>query len=181
MLILALALGVASITEGGESEQKVQALLALLFGVALLVAAFYLRRRPITRTPAVDKVPSAPNWAMAMFGRIKRIRPVHAITGGIALGIGGPKRLAVTVLAAGTIAAGGLPAGQSTAVSAMYILVGTVLVWLPVTLYVIAGSRAEDWIAAAQRWAGAHERDLTFYPALIVGLILVGDAIIQIT
>lgn len=85
------------------------------------------------------------------------------------------------MLAAATIAAGGLPAGERTADAAMYILVGTVLVWLPVVLYVIAGSRAEDWIAAAQHWAGAHERDLTFYPALIVGVMLVGDAIIQVS
>lgn len=62
----------------------------------------------------------------------------------------------------------------------MYIAIGTLLVWLPVVLYVIAGSRAEDWIAAAQRWAGAHERDLTFYPALVVGVMLVADGFLQL-
>lgn len=108
VLILALALGVASITESGGADPTVQA----VFGVALLVAAFYLRRRPMARTSDPDTPRSGSNRAAAVFSRIKRIRTIHAITGGVALGIGGPKRLGITVLAAGTIAAGGLPAGQ---------------------------------------------------------------------
>ena len=53
----------------------------------------------------------------------------------------------------------------------------SVLVWLPVVLYVVAGGRAEEWIASAQRWVSAHQDPLTFYPSLVVGLVLVVDGV----
>ena len=52
------------------------------------------------------------------------------------------------------------------------------MVWLPVALYVVAGHRAEEWIAIAQRWVSAHQDPLTFYPSLVVGLVLVLDGIL---
>ena len=115
-----------------------------------------------------------------MLGRIKHLSPGQAVGVGAALGIGGPKRITVTLLVAGAIAASGLPFGRSATIAIEYVVIGTVLVWLPVTLYVIAGKRAEDWIAAAQGWASAHEQTLTFYPALIVGLILLVDGLAQL-
>ncbi len=50
--------------------------------------------------------------------------------------------------------------------------------WLPVALYVVAGHRAEEWIASAQRWVSARQDPLTFYPSLVVGLVLVIDGVL---
>jgi hypothetical protein len=174
VLLLALALGVASVTHGDE-HQGIESGLAIVFGGLLLVAAFYLRAHPHTHATK-----SGPNKASAVLGRIKHLSPAQAIGVGAALGIGGPKRITVTLLVAGAIAASGLPVGRSATIAVEYIVIGTVLVWLPVVLYVIAGKRAEDWIAAAQAWAVAHEQTLTFYPALFVGLVLVIDGLIQL-
>jgi hypothetical protein len=174
VLALALALGVASVTHGDE-HQGLESGLTLLFGGLLVAAAFYLRAHP--RAHATK---SGPNKATAVLGRIKHLSPRQALGVGAALGIGGPKRITVTLLVAGAIAASGLPVGRSATIAIEYIVIGTVLVWLPVVLYVIAGKRAEDWIAAAQVWASAHEQTLTFYPALVVGLVLVVDGLIQL-
>ncbi len=174
VLLLALALGVASVTHGDE-HQGIESGLAIVFGGLLLVAAFYLRAHPHTHATK-----SGPNKASSVLGRIKHLSPGQALGVGAALGIGGPKRITVTLLVAGAIAASGLPVGRSATIAVEYIVIGTVLVWLPVVLYVIAGKRAEDWIAAAQAWAVAHEQTLTFYPALFVGLVLVIDGLIQL-
>jgi Sap, sulfolipid-1-addressing protein len=174
VLLIALALGVASVTHGDE-HQGLEYGLTMFFGALLVVAAFYLRAHPHAHATK-----SGPNKATAVLGRIKHMSPGQAIGVGAALGIGGPKRITVTLLVAGAIAASGLPFGRSATVAIEYIVIGTVLVWLPVLLYVIAGKRAEDWIAAAQAWASAHEQTLTFYPALVVGLVLVVDGLIEL-
>src|SRR5262245_14756814 len=174
VLALALAIGVASVTHGDRHEGLGSGL-TLLFGALLVFAALYLRAHP--RTHAVK---TGPNKVTAVLGRIKHLSPGQALGVGAALGVGGPKRITVTILVAGAIAASGLPFGRSATVAVEYIVIGTVLVWLPVALYVIAGKRAEDWIAIAQAWASAHEQTLTFYPALIVGLILIVDGLVQL-
>jgi hypothetical protein len=173
VLLIALAVGVASVTHGDE-HTALESVVGLVLGGLLVFAAFYLRAHP--RAHATK---SGPNRATAVLGRIKHLSPGQAVGVGAALGIGGPKRITVTLLVAGAIAASGLPFGRSATVAIEYIVLGTVLVWLPVVLYVIAGKRAEDWIAAAQAWASEHEPTLTFYPALVVGIILIVDGLIQ--
>jgi hypothetical protein len=173
VLLLALALGVASATHG-DRHPGLEYGITILFGGLLVSAAVYLRAHP--RAHAAK---TGPNKATAVLGRIRHLSPGQALGVGAALGIGGPKRITVTLLVAGAIAASGLPFGRSATIAIEYVVIGTVLVWLPVALYVIAGKRAEDWIAAAQRWASAHEQTLTFYPALVVGLILVVDGLAQ--
>jgi len=174
VLVLALALGVASVTHGDE-HQGLGSAIGLVLGGLLVSAAFYLRAHPHAHATK-----SGPNKATAVLGRIKHLSPGQAVGVGAALGIGGPKRITVTLLVAGAIAASGLPFGPSATVAIEYVVIGTVLVWLPVVLYVIAGKRAEDWIASAQAWASAHEQSLTFYPALIVGLILIVDGLVEL-
>ena len=174
VLLLALAVGVASVTHG-DHRPGFEYGITLLLGVLLVVAAFYLRAHP--RAHATR---SGPNKATAVLGRIKHLTAGQALGVGAALGIGGPKRITVTLLVAGAIAASGLGFASSATIAIEYIVIGTVLVWLPVALYVIAGKRAEDWIAAAQAWASEHEQTLTFYPALIVGLVLIVDGLVQI-
>jgi hypothetical protein len=174
VLLIALAVGVASVTHGDHHE-GIEYTLTLAFGALLVFAAFYLRTHPHAHATK-----TGPNKATAVLGRIKNLSPGQALGIGAALGIGGPKRITVTLLVAGAIAASGLPFVRSATIAVEYIVIGTVLVWLPVVLYVIAGKRAEDWIAAAQAWASAHEQTLTFYPALFVGLILIVDGLAQL-
>src|SRR3954447_2136526 len=173
VLLLALALGAASVTHG-DHHPGLEYGLNFFLGGLLVVAAFYLRAHP--RAHATK---AGPNKATAVLGRIKHLSPGQALGVGAALGIGGPKRITVTLLVAAAIAASGLGFVSSATIAIEYIVIGTVLVWLPVALYVIAGKRAEDWIAAAQTWASVHEKALTFYPALIVGLVLIVDGLLQ--
>ncbi|MFA5885824.1 MAG: GAP family protein [Acidimicrobiia bacterium] len=178
VLVLVVGVGLATSLANGDGHPTFQALLALVFGVALLVTAVYVRRRTPDRH-AHDR-PRTPSRLTQMTSRIEHLGPLQAIGIGVALGIGGPKRLGITVLVAGTITAAGLGTGAGVMIGASYIVVGTVLVWLPVALYVVAGHRAEDWIATAQHWVGAHQETLTFYPSLVVGLLLVLDAFAQL-
>jgi hypothetical protein len=105
--------------------------------------------------------------------------PGTALGTGIALGFGGPKRLGITLLAAATIAASDISTGEDVALASTYVLIATALVWVPVLLYVIFGRSATDWIERAQRVIAEHRSSVLFYPSLVVGLVLIGNALAE--
>lgn len=178
-LVLLLVVGVGFATEiTDRGHPRFQATLALLFGAALLYAAVYIRRHP--HAHRTTKGPRRSSRLVEMTNRIEHLGPLQAVGVGVAFGIGGPKRLGITVLVAGTITTAGLGTGAGVLIGVSYIVVGTVLVWLPVALYVVAGHRAEEWIAVAQRWVSERQDPLTFWPSLVVGAVLVIDGIVGI-
>lgn len=176
VLLAVVGIGVAT-SYTHEGHPTFQALLALVFGCALLCAAYYVHRHPRARPAGAPVMPGRRNRLVEMTDRIQHLGPLQAIGVGVAFGIGGPKRFGITVLVAGTITAAGLRTSAGVAIGATYIVVGTVLVWLPVAMYVVAGHLAEQYIADAQRWVTERQDTLTFWPSLVVGVILVLDGI----
>jgi hypothetical protein len=44
----------------------------------------------------------------------------------------------------------------------------------------IAGKRAEDWIVKAKDWLTANTRKVVFYSSTVLGLALIGDALVEL-
>ncbi|MET0629033.1 MAG: GAP family protein [Acidimicrobiia bacterium] len=173
---LALALGAASSPDHEKRFPTFQALLVIAFGAALLVVAAYFRRQaPTSDTP---KPPS--RRTEAIHARLSSLSPATALGTGLALGIGGPKRIAVTLVATATIEAAALGPARTTGVAVFYVAIATALVWVPVLLYVVFGTRAAGWLADGQRWASRHRDMLTFYPSAVLGVVLIIDGIVQL-
>ena len=103
-----------------------------------------------------------------------------ALGTGTALGIGGPKRISVTIVASAAIAAAGVGSAGALGLAALYVAVATILVWVPVLLYIALGPRATDWLASGQRWIGQHKAPLTFYASAVLGTVLVVDGIVHL-
>ena len=80
-----------------------------------------------------------------------------------------------------TITAAGVHELQEFALATAYVLVGTVLVWLPVLLYIVFGDRGATWLTDGQGWIAAHKDPLTFYPSAVLGVVLIADGVIQLT
>jgi Sap, sulfolipid-1-addressing protein len=179
VLLLAFAIGDASFSEPKDNHETITSLVALALGVALLAAAAAVRSR--SRRPRVPREPRAAGArTKAMVTRLSRLKPAAALGTGIALGIGGPKRLGLTFIVAATISGAALGSAEEVSLVAVYVLVASVLVWAPVALYVFFGTRATDWIAHAQAWVSEHQEPLTFYPSLVVGLGLTVDALFRL-
>ncbi|MEX1006796.1 MAG: GAP family protein [Acidimicrobiia bacterium] len=174
--LLAFVIGDASIAEPKNKHETFESLLALAVGIALLATAAHVRSRP--REPRPHR-PLGPR-TKAMLTRLSRLSPGAALGTGIALGIGGPKRLGLTLIVAAAISAAALGGTADLGLVAVYVLVATVLVWVPVTLFVLFGTRATDWIDRAQAWVSQHEQPLTFYPALVVGVGLTAESLIRL-
>jgi Sap, sulfolipid-1-addressing protein len=175
--LLALTVGSWSPLARTEHHAELQSALAIAFGIALLIAAAYFRRH--RNKPLEPAEPSRRTRAVRQ--RLSTLRPLTALGTGAALGIGGPKRLGVTLVVTATITAAGVREVEQFALATAYVLVGTVLVWLPVLLYIVFGDRGATWLTDGQAWIAAHKDPLTFYPSAVLGVVLIADGIIQLT
>ena len=159
-----------------DNHPTVIAILVIAFGASLLATAVYVRRHRIE--PALARGPSP--RAEAIHSRLSRLRPLSALGAGAALGAGGPKRLSITIIATATITASGLGNAGALGLALLYVGVSTVLVWVPVTLYIMWGARAAEWLGSAEHWMGRHKVPLTVYPSAVLGLVLVVDGVVQL-
>lgn len=62
----------------------------------------------------------------------------------------------------------------------IYVLVAGVLVWVPVAMYLVAGRRATGWLGDAQEWLRSNQRAITIYSLVILGSVLVAEALIEL-
>jgi hypothetical protein len=132
------------------------------------------RRRPRSERPAPG------GGAVPLLDRLARLTPAAAVPIGALLGIGGPKRLTIGVVAATTISAADLTTRQDLGAAALYVAVASLLVWLPVTLYLVAGRRTRAWLVQAEAWLAANQRLFAAVSLLVFGALLVADALIQL-
>jgi len=165
-------LGGASIA-GSGSNSTVWAWVQFGVGLLLLAAAYRARQaRPASEENGESRTP-------ALLARLTRVTPRTAFSIGVPLGIG-VKRLIISILAASTIALSGLSDSEEFGLGVLYVLVASLLVWLPVAAYLIAGKRADGWVTSSEGWLAANKRRLTFFSSLVFGVLFVIGALIQL-
>jgi hypothetical protein len=169
------ALGVATVPGEGSARETLRALLELGCGVALLVVAARVRYRP--RAPHPSR---AGERSKAVLARLRELSAPKLLAAGLALGVGGPKRLGLTVLAAATISASGWSGEVELTFAAGYVVVATVLVWVPVVLSLVLGRRTAGYLQAAEAWIAAHRQALTFSPLTLLGILAVADGVVAL-
>jgi threonine/homoserine/homoserine lactone efflux protein len=166
---LAYALGTATLPVGHHAHETARALLELALGVALLVAGAYVWARPIDAPAKPD------SRTKAVLSRLEHLNLPAVFGAGAVLALG-PKRLGLTLLVTATIAGGDLGAFGATALTALYVVIATILVTVPVVLAIVFGARGERWMLEVEHWLSAHKRPLTFYPVTILGVLVTVDA-----
>jgi cytochrome c biogenesis protein CcdA len=161
-------------TADREENEQLAAALELAFGLALLAIAWPQRRH------REAEVAAGPSRTKALLDRLRGLRPATAFTFGALLGVGGVNRLTVTIVAGATVGIADLIPAEEVALGLLYLLVGGLLVWLPVGVYVVAGPRADEWMTAAEEWLTANARRLGFFSTLVFGVLLTSDALFRL-
>jgi len=170
--LAAFLVGSAATTDREENE-NVAAALELAFGAALLAIAWPQRRH-------ARGAGGGPSRTKALLARLRGLRPGTAFSLGALLGVGGVKRLSITIVAGATVGIANLLGVEELALGALYVVVAGVLVWLPVGVYLVAGERSDDWMARAEDWLTTNEMRLTFFSTILFGFLLTSDALVRL-
>ena len=158
----------------GASKRTHSALLATLeVLLALLLIAVALRVR---RAPPVETEGSSER-TQAVLGRLSRMRFLTTAIAGFLLGIGGPKRLLLTALAATAITTAGVSDAGEAVLVVWYCAVATVLVWGSVVIYVLLGDRAVGVMTRAQQRLARRQPGVKVYAFLVLAGLLILDAV----
>jgi hypothetical protein len=107
--------------------------------VILAVVLVWLARRRSRRALIEGEIGS--HQTHRMLERLGRLRLLTAITAGVVLGIGVPKRLILALLTATTIDAAGVRPSVQALLVVAYVAIATALVWVPVVLFTLFGDR----------------------------------------
>ena len=170
-IVLSVA-GPAGASSSGSPATWVSWVKVVLGLLLLLVAVRQFRGRPKDGGQA-----SLPKWMAS----IDDIRPLAAC--GLAALLAGvnPKNLLLAVGGAASIAQTGIPGGEQAIAYAVFALVGTLGVGIPVGIYFALGPRADKPLAALKDWMGEHNAVIMSVLCLVIGVKLIGDAISGLT
>ena len=166
-VVLALASDNSQADDGGPSTwvSIVKLTVGALF---VLLAARTWRTRPRAGQDA-----AMPKWMAA----------IDAFTAGKSLGSGAllsglnPKNLALTIAAAAAIAQTGSSGGEAVGALAVFILVGSLSILVPVGIYFAMGPRGAVLLEEIKQWMAAHSAAIMTVLLLVLGVKLIGDAI----
>ena len=170
-IALALVLVVGSVTVPGSGTGS--ASLELAVGVLLLVAAQRARR------PAKPPSVAGPSRTARVLERLERVTPRTAFSFGVTLGVG-VKRLVITVVAASAIALAAVSRPEMVGLGALYVAVASVLVWVPVALYLVAGERADEAVATTKDKLAGNQRRITFLTSAVFGVFFVVGGLVRL-
>ena len=168
VVLVVVAIGSAAAPGPGGSS-SLAAWLELALGVLLLAVG--LRLRGGSAPAKVD----GPGRTQALLDRLALITPKTAFPAGALLGIGGPKRLTIGIVAATTISGANLTTTESVVAAVLYVAVASTLVWAPVALYLVAGRRTRAWLSDAEAWLLENQRLFAAVSLLVFGALLAAD------
>lgn len=170
--VMGLFLGMTFV-ERLDSHDKVKVVVTLLLGIALLVVGMRARRATEPAQPRSSR-------ASAILASLGNVGPAATFSMAGLLGFGGPKRLVLTFLAMASVSEASIRYIFDLTLVAMYLVVSTALVSVPVVLVVIAGERAAVVLARGQTWLVDHATQLRVWLSLGLGAALVVDALLHL-
>jgi hypothetical protein len=166
--VVLLVAGPTNANDNGEPATWVDILKIVLGAFVLRIALRQWRGRPHAGEEA-----ATPKW----MGAIDAFTPVKAVGAGAVLAGANPKNLVLAVAAAAGIAQTGIPGGQQAGAYAVFAVVGTIGVAVPVVIYVALGDRSGPVLDRLKLWLAAHNAVIMAVLCLVIGAKLIGDGI----
>ena len=166
-----------AVTGSSGSHSGFRAALEVALALVLITLALVVHRRPPSTNDSRTAHERSKARTQALLERLSRLRVLTTVVAGLLLGIGGPKRLVLTCLAAATIVTAGLGDVNQAALVGVYVTLATALVWGPLILFLLLGNRVIAFMEGAQGEVARRQPQVTFYALLILAALLVLDAV----
>ena len=164
--LVVLAIGVQA-SDGTESDGggAVKVVVGLLF-LALAVKQWRSR-------PKAGAEPEMPGWMSA----IDDFTAIKALGLGLLLTVPNPKNLGLTVSAAASISADGLDGGSAIGALAVFVVLASLTIIVPVVGYLLLGERAEGPLTTMKDWLTANTHTVMTVLFLVLGAKVLGDGL----
>jgi threonine/homoserine/homoserine lactone efflux protein len=143
--------------------------LKVVLGLGLLLAA----KRQWDARPAPGEEASLPKWMTTL----EDFDAARSGLVGAALAAVNPKNLLLTLAAAASIAQAGLSAGGDVVAVAVFVLVASVSIVVPVVAYLVLGEKAAAPLAELRDWMSRNNAVIMMVVCLILAAKLVGAGI----
>jgi len=167
--IVVLAAGLESSDGSSDSGGWVKLLIGLLF-VALAVKQWRGR-------PHEGDEPQMPAWMAS----IDEFTAIKAFGVAVLLSSVNPKNLGLTIAAAASIGAAGLGTGDEAVVVAIYVVIASITLIVPVAGYLIARERMTPVLDTMKVWLMANNMTVMAVLFLVLGAKIAGDGISILT
>jgi threonine/homoserine/homoserine lactone efflux protein len=165
---IVLAADPADAGDDGEPATWVS-ILELALGAGLVLLAI----RQWTGRPHEGEEAAMPKW----MGALDSFTAPKTLGAGAVLSGANPKNLLLAVAAATTIAKTGISGGEQAVAYAIFALIGTIGVAVPVVIFFALGDRAPDLLGRLKDWLARNNAVIMAVLCLIIGAKLIGDAI----
>lgn len=143
--------------------------LKLAIGLGLIV----LGVRQFRGRPRAGEQGELPRWMAA----VDAFRWPKALGAGLVLSAVNPKNLLLAVAGGAVIAQAGLSGGQEAVSLAVFVLIGTIGVAVPVVLYFALGARSREVLDGMRGWLAVHNAVIMAVLLIVIGAKILGDAI----
>jgi hypothetical protein len=170
--ILGLAVGQSAV-DRLDSHDTLTAVITLLLGIALLVVGVRVRRAP-------PRSGERGSRSTAILAGLHGVGPAATASMGGLLGFGGPKRLLLTFLGMASATEVGRRDIIDVTWVAIFVVVSSVVVSVPVGVVVLAGDRAEAIFMRGQLWVAKYSNRLQVWLSLGIGALLVADGLLRL-
>jgi Kef-type K+ transport system membrane component KefB len=170
VVVGAIVLVVVGPSGAGSSGQRTRwvSWVMIVLGVLLLVAA----GRHLRGTRGGEEVP-LPAW----MGAIDRLNPAVVLGGGVVLGGVRPRSLLLVVGGAVAIAQTGIGGGQQAIAYAVFAVIATIGVAVPVVIYFAMGTRSAELLGRFKGWMRRRNAVILAVVLLVIGVTLISDGI----
>ena len=165
-VIVLLVADPAGASEDGGPATWVGWLVLVLGLVAVLIGIRSWRGRP-----RGDEEPPMPKWMAA----IDQFTPGKSVGLGFLLAALNPKNLTLTLAAAASIAASGLSSTDAYIVLAVFVLIGTIGLAIPIGIYFLGGDTAAQTLADLRHWLAINNATIMAVLMVVIGAKLVGS------
>ncbi|MCP3990831.1 MAG: GAP family protein, partial [Actinomycetia bacterium] len=161
-----LALGLEG-SDGGEAESG--GWIKIVIGALFL----FLGWRQWSGRPRDGDEAEMPAW----MATIDQFNPIKSFGLAFLLAAVNPKNLGLTIAAVVKISGSGLSAGEEFGTLAVFVLIASVTVAVPVVLNLALGSGAEGTLTAMKDWLVANNNTVMTILFIVLGSKVLGDGI----
>jgi len=162
---IVLAIGLDSSGTPSDTSGVIKVAIGVLF-VSLGVKQWRSR-------PRDGVAPEMPAW----MATIDDLPAPKAFGLGLLLSGVNPKNLGLTIVATASIGASGLTGGEEAVVVAVFVLIASITIIVPVVGYLVAGARAEPLLNTMKDWLTENNATVMTILFIVLGAKVLGDGI----